>query len=251
LALALAGGTIATTALPSGAAEQELNLKLAAGSIRIVETSLPLPADPDDPATFYTGTWDDETGEVNGTLTVPAITLEIDNPLVPGTTLPIVITITQLGDSTGNIDPATGDGNVEVTVEARISSPDPAIGPAIGPNCVLSPIAMNLTADADLGADPVLVGLTQDGFIVPGAQGCGEGGVLNPIINDTLGIGGDGTNDTSASLRFFSTDEAPPEPTTTTTSTTAPGETTTTTAAAGRPGATAATPVAARPAYTG
>lgn len=251
MALALAGGAVVTTALPTGAAEQELILALATGQIQIVDTPLPLPdGDPEgEGTTTFIGTWDDVSGAVNGTLTVPTINLTVASPLPPGDPLPVQVNITQTGGGTGTIDPATGDGTVDITVQARISSPDPAIGPLIGDNCVLAPINLSLTADAQFDADPVIIGMTQNGFFVPGASGCGADGALNGIINTTLGIG-EGTENTSASLRFLQTDTPPPPPTTTTTvattSTTAP--TTSTTA---RPAATAARPVAARPAYTG
>lgn len=204
-ALVFACLALVASALPTGAVEQDVILALTGGSIDIATSSTALPDG--DPAgegtTTFQGTWDDETGDLAGTLTVPVVSTVSNG-------IPIDLQISQTGGGTGNVDPTTGLGSLSVTATMNISSPDPAIGPLLGTTCNVGPFTLALDVVADLTATPATFAMTADGFTVPAAAGCGA---LDSTVNTTLGITGASTTTTSAVLNFAQTNELPPPPT--------------------------------------
>lgn len=209
--LVLALGTVVVSAPPSSSAELELTLALSEGVVTVEDTVVPLPDG--DPAgegtTVLLGTGDDETGALSGALTIPRIVTEQPNPLNPATTFEVYMDFTQVGSGEGAIDPDTMVGSFAVTLRLRLSSPDPTIGPIIGDDCVIDPISLEMTVTLDVDAAPPALDFEDSGFLVPGATGCGDNGSLNQLVNDTLGIDGDGTTDTTAVMNFQVVNELP------------------------------------------
>lgn len=160
----------------AGAASVPVTFDITAGTLGIGGTELAFPGG----ATF-TGTWDDETGALSGTLSLPSITLDITDP-IPAT---INVTATQAGPATGTISPVDGTGNLTVTLNI-------SLGSALLPEgCGIDGITMTLSTSGP-GGSPLnfetgALGLGQSGFTVPQVNdACGA---LGALINSTLNLG--------------------------------------------------------------
>lgn len=215
LVLAAAFALVLLVGGPSGAAPQDANFAVQSGSLSVGASTFTL--DPADGGGF-TGTYDDETGALTGTLLLPPIVTELDVTNPPVGIVDVVITITQDGPGTGSIDPETGAATFDATVTLGIAA-SLAGSPVTPEGCRITPV--DLTFEGTYDADTMVLSLSDQGFVLPPSTGCEAAG---PLIDGAL------TGETSAVLELVSTDEPIVPPTTTTTTTEA---TTTTTQPSG------------------
>jgi hypothetical protein len=194
------------------------------------------------PSTGVIGTFDDETGEFEGTYVSAPVAATLDTevqvvpPPAPKTPAVIQLEIENipLGPTTGTFDPETGIGTsvLDLRVEIFISTVSLNGGAPItlDVTCNLNPIHIEFDVVATgIGEDsltPTRLELSAEGFSVPAAS-CTGGpspeitAAVTAGINETLGIVAPATSttDTAADLVLVA-GQIPPPPTTTTTTTT-------------------------------
>jgi hypothetical protein len=154
----------------AGAASVPVTFNVTGGSLTIGAQVLDFPA-----GASFSGTWDDETGALSGNLTVPPFSLT--EPV------PVTITVTQVGTATGNVNPATGQGTLSITLNIGLSSD------LLPPGCGIDGIVINLSTSgvggAPLNFDTGAMSMVGSGFNVPASAGCGDVGFL---VNTLLGL---------------------------------------------------------------
>jgi LPXTG-motif cell wall-anchored protein len=188
LAVATAGaGAVSAASVP-------VTFTVESGELSISGLALPFPG-----GSSFSGTWDDETGALAGTLDIP------DFELPASETVPIAIgvSIAQVGNATGNIAPGTGAGTLTVSLDVVLSA-----APLIPDGCGIRGITIELSTSA-VGGSPLnfstgALGLGGAEFNVPAASGCGA---LEGVVNDALGLP---TSETSITLSLQQDGFAPP-----------------------------------------
>lgn len=221
---AVAGGAallLGTVVLPAGAETHDVTYALDNGVITVGANEYELPA-----ATGISGTWDDVTGDFEGTFTSAPVdtTSELTAPVVG--TIFLSYEFIGAGPVTGNIDPATGIGgasslvDVEIRVDRLETGGDPVILDTI---CTIAGVTVDYDIEAT-GAIPEStlfnsLSLTASGFNVPeptcvlGPEGNEQ---LLPILQGAIGEQlGVPTSDTSAEIVLSLGDIPEPPPTTT------------------------------------
>lgn len=170
---ALLGVATIAAAGTANAASVPVNFQVTGGSLTIGAETLDFPS-----GASFSGTWDDETGALSGTLDVPAFTLEVE---VGEDTLPVGISIVQVGDATGNVNPETGAATLSVTLNVVLD---------LGvPGCGINGITIGLSSAGNGGApldfDTGVMTLVGSEFEVPATSNCG---VLAAAIDPVLGL---------------------------------------------------------------
>jgi LPXTG-motif cell wall-anchored protein len=172
-ALALTAGVIAGGG--AQAASVPVTFNITGGTLSIGATSLPFPA-----GSAFNGTWDNVSGALAGTMTVPAFSVDITDP-IPAT---IGIQVSQVGTATGNVNPTTGAATLAVTLNIALNNALLPVG------CGIDGVSISLSSSAPGGA-PLnfatgVLGLGATGFAVPGVNAtCGA---LGPLVDGGLGI---------------------------------------------------------------
>lgn len=171
-AAALGAATIAAAGIAT-AAPVPVTFQVSGGSLTIGTETLPFP----DGASF-SGTWDDETGALTGSLTVPQFNLDVE--IAENVSVPVGIAITQNGEATGNIDPETGAGNLSISLSVALVS---ALLPE---GCGIGPITINLSTNAPgspLNFETGALALAGAEFEVPATSNCGDlAGAIDPVL---------------------------------------------------------------------
>lgn len=245
--------TTTTTTAPEDP-QGDARFELVSGAFRIGGLSpMALPdGDPDDEGlTTLVGSWDEATGELVVTIQVPIFTVPVQTVILPDP-IPTTMIITQVGDAVGHLDPVTGQMRLTVTLNTRLTSPDPLFAQFLGESCNVGPATLELTTidGFDLNSDNPVALLSATGFNFPAARGCGLRGDLDATLNPALGLP---TDDTEATMNLRLIHRAPVDPpnssttsttsaTTATTTTTANAPTSTTSATTATTSATSSTP---------
>lgn len=188
----------------------DVSFVMTYGEVGIDPEGDPLVIPVDDGSAGISGTWDDETGQFDGTLIIPAYETIIENEDLGE--VDIIIDFAD-ADVTGTIDPETGEIALSTVVNVEFQILSRAF------LCDLGPIALDLTSDApgfpvDFDADPVTFGVAQDPFSVPEAICVGRiGGAPAPTataaVNENLSLP---TDDAFTLIEFEAGDLADPTP---------------------------------------
>lgn len=203
--LAVAVG-IGLAVLPAGAASESVSFSLTSGTLSVGDTSFALPT-----TSGFNGTLDDTTGALAGTFVFPVIETDITQPLP----VKVKVSLSQVGDATGTIDPSTGAADLAVSVNIGLEIRTAAGALLVGAPCGIGPVALAFAGTFDPVAGTLT--LSDDGFDLPASSGCASPGVdFGPIIDDLLG------GETAASLVLSTASE----PVTTPSSTPTTGGTT-------------------------
>lgn len=220
--------TTTTTTAPEPPGEHDVAFTLEEGSFRIgglTPLDLPDGDPPEEGRTTLSGTWDEDTGELDVTIQVPTFTALVQTTLLPDP-IPTTMIVTQVGDAVGSLDPVTGEMRLTVVLNTRLTSPDPLFAQFLGETCNIGPVTLELTGTDgfDLTVDDPVATLTASGFTFPEADGCGYQGDLDATLNPALGLP---TDDTDATMTLRLLRDAPPPTTSTTTTSTSTTTTTT------------------------
>ncbi len=148
--------------------------------------------------TYLAGDWDETTGALDLELLAPRFTTPVKTTILPDP-VPTTMELSQVGGGTGYLDPQTGEMDVSITIDTRLTSPDPLFQLFLGDSCILGPTTLALDAETafDLGAAEPRATVADAGFHFPAAHGCGNGGDLDSTLNPALGLP---TSDTESTM---------------------------------------------------
>lgn len=176
LAFVVAAG-LALAVLPAGAASESVSFSLTSGQLKVGDTAFDLPT-----TSGFNGTLDDETGALAGAFVFPVIESNLTQPF-PVT---VKVTLGQVGDATGTIDPTTGDTDLGLTITIGLEIRTAAGALLVGAPCGIGPVA--LTFEGAFDAEAGTLTLSDEGFELPASSGCASPGIdFGPIIDDLLG----------------------------------------------------------------
>jgi hypothetical protein len=176
LALAVAVG-VALAVLPAGAATDSVSFSLTSGQLAVGDQSFALPT-----TSGFNGTLDDTTGALTGAFVFPVIESNISQPFP----VKVRVSLSQTGDATGTIDPATGATVLDLTVNIGLEIRTAADALLVGGSCGIGPVSLTFEGAFDAVAGTLT--LADEGFVLPASSGCASPGIdFGPIIDDLLG----------------------------------------------------------------
>lgn len=185
---AVVAGVMALLLGPAAAAQAAVvpvNFNLTGGILSIGGLPIDIPA----AGASIGGDWDNESGDFNGALTIPAFSVDL-----PAATsgLPVDVSL----DVTIDAGPVVGTVPPDGAVGSVTTSLTVGVGVALlGLTCSLGPVDLELaTSLAEVGEEIVLTA-TDAGFTVPAAV-CSDP-TLGGLVNDALGLP---TSETSIEL---------------------------------------------------
>lgn len=196
---AVVAGVMALLLGPAAAAQAAVvpvNFNLVEGLLDIGGTAIAIPA----AGATLSGDWDNETGDFNGALVIPAFSTEVDAGLGAPITLDVVITATPV---VGTVPPDGTDGSVTTALTVNVGVT------LLGAACSLGPV--NLVLITTLGEDAagdIILEAFQQGFTIPAAV-CTQSS-FDSLVNGALGLP---TTSTFIELLAVLGDSPAPEPT--------------------------------------
>ncbi len=135
----------------------------------------------------------------NGAVTIPQSGIVFPTVYQYAEGSVLTISVTPTGPGSGNINPLTGAGNLNISLQVKVEG-TPA-GVSLGSNCKVGPLSLQLTTGTTsppagvapitgvpYNADTGIGTLVDNRFTIPGASGCGPLGLGNGPLNDQLGL---------------------------------------------------------------
>lgn len=198
---AVVAGVMALLLGPAAAAQAAVvpvNFNLTGGLLTIGGLPVEIPA----AGATIAGDWDDESGDFNGALTIPAFSVDL-----PAATsgLPLDVTL----DVTIDASPLVGTVPPDGAIGSVTTSLTVGVGVALlGLTCLLGPVDLILDTGLFEDGEDIVLSAGDDGFTVPAAE-CSDP-ALGGLVNDALGLP---TSQTGISLLAVLGDSPAPAPT--------------------------------------